>query len=106
MADFEIVRFHGNSFVLPVALTTSQGVVIPLTGALIQFQLGGITELSDGYTITRNDLAGTFVIIVSATRMATLLNPIYYFACDVTYQSGIKETLFVGKLTLKDNVVS
>jgi hypothetical protein len=106
MADFEIVRHHGNSFVLPVALTTSQGVVIPLTGALIQFQLGGITELSDGCTIARNDLAGTFVIIVSATRMATLLNPIYYFACDVTYQSGIKETLFVGKLTLKDNVVS
>ena len=105
MADFEIVRHHGNSLVMPVALTDSQGVVISLVGAIIQFKLGEITELSSGYTVTRNDLAGTFVITVSATLMATLLNPIYYFACKVTYQSGIEETIFVGKLTLKDDVV-
>ena len=103
--DLGIERYHGNSLVLPVALTDSQGVAISLVGALIQFKLGEITELSSGYTITRNDLAGTFVITVSATLMATLANPIYYFACEVTYQSGIKETLFVGKLTIKDNVV-
>ena len=61
--DLGIERYHGNSLVLPVALTDSQGVAISLVGALIQFKLGEITELSSGYTITRNDLAGTFVII-------------------------------------------
>jgi hypothetical protein len=111
--DFCIERYHGNSLVLPVALTTPQvsesGAItyVPLSiaGAAIRFKLGEITELSDGYSITRDDPAGNFTIIISATLMATLLNPIYYFAAEITYASGIRETLFVGKLTLKDNVV-
>lgn len=111
--DFSIERYHGNSLVLPVALTTPQvsesGAIIyvPLSiaGAAIRFKLGDITELSDGYSITRDDPAGNFTIIVSATLMATLVNTVYYFAAEITYASGIRETLFVGKLTIKDNVV-
>jgi len=111
--DFSIERYHGNSLVLPVGLTTPQvselGAItyVPLSivGAAIRFKLGEITELSDGYSITRNDLAGNFTIIISATLMATLVNTVYYFAVEITYASGIRETLFVGKLTLKDNVV-
>lgn len=104
--DFSIERYHGNSLVLPVALTDSAGVAISLVGATIRFKLGEITELSDGYSITRDDPVGNFTIIISATLMATLLNPIYYFAAEITYASGIRETLFVCKLTLKDNVVA
>ena len=81
--DFSIERYHGNSLVLPVALTTPQvsesGAItyVPLSiaGAAIRFKLGEITELSDGYSITRNDSAGNFTIIISATLMATLVNP-------------------------------
>jgi hypothetical protein len=103
--DFSIERYHGNSLVLPVALTDSGGVAISLVDAIIRFRLGEITELSDGYSIARNDPAGNFTIIISATLMATLTNPIYYFATEITYASGIRETLFVGKLTIKENVV-
>jgi hypothetical protein len=112
--DFCIERYHGNSLVLPVALTTplvsESGAItyVPLSiaGAAIRFKLGEITELSDGYSITRDDPAGNFTIIISATLMATLVNTVYYFAAEITYASGIRETLFVGKLTLKDNVVA
>ena len=103
--DFSIERYHGNSLVLPVALTDSGGVAISLVDAIIRFRLGEITELSDGYSIARNDPAGNFTIIISATLMATLLNPVYYFAAEITYASGIRETLFVAKLTIKDNLV-
>jgi hypothetical protein len=103
--DFSIERYHGNSLVLPVALTDSNGAPISLVDAMIKFRIGNITEASEGYSIARSDSAGTFTITITASRMATLQDPVYYFGCEVTYASGIRQTLFVGKLTLKDNVV-
>ncbi|MDD4653296.1 MAG: hypothetical protein PHQ34_13835 [Methanothrix sp.] len=103
--DFCIERYYGNSLVLPVALTDSNGDPISLVCATIKFRIGDITEASEGYSIARNDVAGAFTITISASLMATLQDPVYYFGCDVTYASGIRQTLFVGKLTLKDNVV-
>lgn len=103
--DFGIERYRGDSLVLPVALTDSNGDTISLVGATIRFALGGITEASEGYSIARNDAAGSFAITISASLMAALSDPAYYFGCEVTYASGIRQTLFVGKLTLKDNVI-
>lgn len=103
--DFGIGRYHGNTLVLPVALTDSSGEPISLVGATIKFRIGDITEASEGYSIARSDSAGAFTITISASLMATLKESVYYFGCEVTYASGIRQTLFVGKLTLKDNVV-
>ena len=59
--DFSIERYHGNSLVLPVALTDSnRRNPISLVGATIKFRIGDITEASEGYSIARSDSAGTF----------------------------------------------
>jgi len=103
--DLEIERYHGNTLVIPVGLTNPEHEAVSLEGALIRFKLGEISDLSTGYLITRDDSAGNFCIIITAPLMATLTNPIYYFATEITYASGFRETLFVGKLTLKDNLI-
>ena len=103
--DLEIERYHGNTLVIPVGLTTDEHEAVSLEGAQIRFKLGEISDLSTGYLITRDDSAGNFCIIITAPLMATLTNPIYYFATEITYASGFRETLFVGKLTLKDNLI-
>ena len=86
--DFGIERYRGDSLVLPVALTDSNGSPISLVGATIRFALGGITEASEGYSIARNDAAGSFAITISASLMAALSDPAYYFGCEVTFCLG------------------
>ncbi|MHB8123501.1 MAG: hypothetical protein ACYDG4_15260 [Desulfuromonadaceae bacterium] len=107
MPNFSIARYHGNTLILPVALTDSQDPPHPLviTGATINFQLGTITQSSDGYSIVRDDEAGTFIITISAALMETLILDKYNFAAQIIYASGVKETLFVGHLVLMDGVI-
>lgn len=106
MPDFTISRYHGDTFILPVALTTSAGVAVSLVDATINFTMGTITQSSSGYSISRSDAAGTFIITLSDTLMATLTDDRYTFEVEVIYSSGIRETLFVGRLTLKEDVIA
>lgn len=105
MADFKLIRYRGDTFILPVALTDSQGRPVDLSGAAIKFKLGTITEISEGYEIFRNDTAGEFCIMISSSLMGSLGDPGYLFAAKIVYPSGVKETLFVGRLILKEDVV-
>ena len=105
MPDFLLTRYHGDNLILPVGLTDSEGLPIDLSGAAIKFKLGTITDTSEGYSISRDDAAGNFTITLSATLMETLTEENYNFGLEVTYPSGIKETLFVGKLILVEDIV-
>lgn len=105
MADFKLIRYRGDTLVLPVSLTDSHGQPVDLSGAAIKFKLGTITELSEGYEIFRNDTAGEFCIMISSSLMGSLVDSEYLFAAEVVYPSGVKETLFVGRLILKEDVV-
>lgn len=77
MVGFKLIRYRGDTFVLPVSLTDSQGSPIDLTGAAIKFKLGAITETSEGYQVYRNDTAGEFCITISPSLMASLVDPEY-----------------------------
>jgi hypothetical protein len=113
MADFEIERYHGDTLVLPVTISDTsvnpsgetEYTPRPITGAAIKFKMGPVTESSEGYSIVRDDAAGTFCITISAALMESLVLPAYNFSVEIVYESGIKETLFVGKLTLKEDEV-
>lgn len=105
MPDFTISRYHGDTLVLPVAVTDSAGDPISLVGATIKFKMGTITHSTIGYSIARSDAAGTFAITLSAAIMEALTDTNYAFAVEVVYASGIKETLFVGRLDIVEDVV-
>jgi len=105
MPDFTISRYHGDTLVLPVALTDSSDVAVSLVDAIINFKMGSLTQSSSGYSISRSDAAGTFIITISAAAMEALTEDKYTLEVEVTYSSGIKETLFVGRLVLKEDVI-
>lgn len=107
----KITLFHGDTFVLPITMTDSDGTAIDLSGATIKMTIETdsaitITESTAGVTTTREDTLGKFTIVVSDTLMGTNFTAgnTYKFDIELTYSSLIKETLFVGYLRIKDDI--
>lgn len=107
MNSLILERYHGDSLVLPVSVKDDDGNPINLTDATIRFTIDSptpITDQSPGYSISRVDLYGVFTIAISADKMATLAPGSYRFDVELTYASGVRETLFVGILAILEDV--
>jgi hypothetical protein len=95
--------YHGDTFVLPIAIENEDGEPIVLTDADIKFTLHArddVTETTDGVDISREDGNGSFTITVSNDVMeeSTEGDSAYMLDVEVTWSTGVKETLFVAEL--------
>lgn len=65
--------YQGDTFFLPVTMTSPSGAPIDLTGSTIQFSFGKskniVTEVSNGVTVTRNDTQGQITVTINAATM-------------------------------------
>lgn len=101
--------YHGDTFVLPIAIKDEDGVVIDLTDAEIRFTLRAlvdVTELTIGVDIDREDNEGSFTITVSDDVMeeSTTGGSAYLLDVEVTWSTGVKETLFVAELPVEKDI--
>ena len=106
MYDFIFEKFSGDSLDLEIDLLDSVGTPVNLTTITVRFGIGSvITESSSGVTIsTGTPSLGIITINVTYTAMATLTDYQYDLEVETTDSStGVRDTLFVALLTLKDN---
>ena len=93
MEDFALERYHDRTFLLPVQVVdidpdTQAETPVDLTGAVLTFKMGSITEETTGYEISRDDENGSFTIMVSATAMEALTAESYLFEVVAQYING------------------
>ena len=105
--------WSGDSKVLTVTVTDSDGAAVNLTGATINYvlkkQLGGgmntITKATGGSGIVITDAAaGTCEITLDATDTASLLGS-FYHECQVTDSYGNVSTIFIGTVTITEDTI-
>jgi len=125
MAVFDLARYHGDTWLLPVYVTddATPPVAIDLTGSTIVFRLE--TESDDvedfyfsdpvnplitntvGISIIRNDLLGTFSLTLTSVLMATLTARLQYsWDITVTSVAGIVLTYFDATYSIKAKAIN
>jgi len=124
MAVFDMARYHGDTWEIPVVVTDDATPPAPiiLTGSTIVFSLETMSEtitdfyFSDpvnpaiantaGISIGRNDLGGEFTFTLTSALMATLTTRTQY-TWDVTVVSatGVTLTYFVATYSIKEKAL-
>jgi len=91
--------YQGDTFILPIILTSPTDAPIDLTGATIEFSFGKagnyVTEVSHGVTIARDETQGKITITIDAETMGTKYPEGRYSVwLRITYPDGTTETEF------------
>lgn len=112
MADFQYDIYHGDTFQLPISVADSAGAAVNLSTYTYEFGMqadaGTITGSTSGVTIgTTNKATGSITITVPYTIMAGSFSPFkqYLFDFSIISSGTVKETLFVGKLGVMEDVL-
>ena len=104
--------WSGDTKVLEVTITDSDGAAVDLTGATISYVLqrnvnsaaATISKTTDdGISIT-DASGGVFQITLDASDTASLSGS-YYHECQITDASGNASTVFTGTVTMKDDAI-
>ena len=91
--------YQGDTFTLPIILTSPTDAPIDLTGSEIEFSFGKagnyVTDVSHGVTIVREDTQGKITITIDAETMsAKYPEGRYSVWLKITYPGGRVETEF------------
>ena len=121
MSDCAIVRYHGDTWELSVAVTDNLGAIVSLVGAELVFRLEtksdtvtdfyfsdpvGLIANTAGITIVRNNALGTFTLTLTDVLMATLdIDTQYQWDITMTNAAGIVLTLVVGTLAVEEKAI-
>ena len=120
MSDCALVRYHGDTWELPVAVTDSLGVAITLVGATLVFRLetksttvpdfyvaDPVSPLNTaGISIVRQDVLGTFTLTLTDVLMATLdIDTQYQWDITMINALGIVLTLVVGTFAVEEKAI-
>ena len=98
-----IDMYRGDSFWKSFRLEEEDGNPISLAGATARFCIGTtILETTSGVVITPSplDATGYVNVVVSYALMAALTESEYPVELEITYASGVRQTVFSGILTL------
>ena len=99
-----IDMYQGNTFWKCFQLVEEDEITpVSLVGATVRFCIGTtIIETTNGVDITPDplDATGYIDVVVSNTLMAALTESEYPVELEVTYASGVVQTVFSGILTL------
>lgn len=96
--------FAGDALYLLCTVKDSNGSVVDLTGATVDFELGSLTESSSGVTVTNGNAAGTITIQATDAAMAAITAGIHMISVRYTI-SGKSYTLFTGTYTAYASVI-
>ena len=97
MDEINLERVRGDTFLLTLSLTDANGDPINIEGGTVRYTIAGITEEQAAPTLADN----TITIKIPYTLM-TQEAGIYDFDVELTLD-GVRRTIAIGKLTLKED---